>query len=146
MIKTPPEKVWKLLAFDRTTEWMGDMSTSAEYTSEIRTSEDKYRVGATALTRTHSGIESSLEIIESLEHEKMTTRATSSSRWKMTSIGTYTLKPTETGTQVTYVMNCEFDPVLGKMLNTLVFSRWAETEYEKALEKLKSILEAYNRG
>ena len=53
----------------------------------------------------------------------------------------FTLKPIETGTQVTYVMDYEFRSILGKMLNTLVFSKWAATEYEKALEKLKTLLE-----
>ena len=47
-IKAPPEKIWEMLAFDRSTEWMGDMMTFAEYTSEVKTSEDKLKVGATA--------------------------------------------------------------------------------------------------
>ena len=140
-ILAPPEKIWELLAFDRSSEWMGDMTTKAEYTSEIHSVEDKFKVGATAFTWTHSGIGSTLEIIESLKYEKMTTRSTSSSRWKMTSISTFTLKPTKMGTEVSYVMDYEFHSILGKMLNKLVFDRWAETEYEKAFQNLKRILE-----
>jgi hypothetical protein len=88
-----------MLAFDRATEWMGDLMTSAEYTSEVRTLEDKFKVGASAHARTHSGIESDIEITESIENEKMTSFTISEN---MTAIGTYTLKPTEAGTIVTY--------------------------------------------
>ena len=127
-----------MLAFDRATEWMGDLMTSAEYTSEVRTLEDKFKVGASAHTRTHSGIESDIEIVESFENEKMTSRTTSGT---MSAIGTYTLKPTEAGTVVTYVMNYEFHPILWKILAKLVLGRWIEKDFQKALEKLKSILE-----
>jgi hypothetical protein len=101
-IKAPPTKVWDMLVGDRSIEWMGDIMTSAEYTSDVRTHPDKFKVGATAHPRTHSGIGSDLEIVESLEHEKMTTRSTLGS---MTAIGIFSLKPTEVGTEVTYVMN-----------------------------------------
>jgi len=138
IIKALPEKVWEMLAFDRATEWMGDMMTSAEYTSELRTVEDKFKVGASARTRTHSGIESDIEITESLENEKMTSRTTSRT---MTAIGTFSLKPTEAGTAVTYEMDYEFHKILWKILDKLVLGRWIEKDSEKALENLKSILE-----
>jgi hypothetical protein len=47
-IKAPPRKVWELLALDRFSEWEEDMQKSLksfEYTSEVRTPEDKYKVG-----------------------------------------------------------------------------------------------------
>lgn len=48
-IKAPPEKVWEILAFDRFPEWdYGEDPQSVEYTSEVHSPEDKYRVGATA--------------------------------------------------------------------------------------------------
>lgn len=136
-IKAPPEKVWEMLAFDKATEWMGDLMTSAEYTSEVQTLEDKFKVGATVHTRTHSGIESDIEIIESIKNEKMTSRTTSGS---MTSIGTFSLKPTETGTEVTYVMEYEWHSILWKILG-MVLSRWIKKDSEKGLENLKKILE-----
>ena len=46
-IKAPPEKVWKMLAWDKTTEWITGYKR-VNYTSEVRTPEDKYRVGASA--------------------------------------------------------------------------------------------------
>jgi len=50
-IKAPPEKVWEMLALDKFPEW--DEGTrknvkSTEYVSEVRTPEDKYRVGTIA--------------------------------------------------------------------------------------------------
>ena len=138
-IEALPEKVWEMLAFDKATDWMGDMMTGAEYTSEVRTPEDKFKVGATAHARTHSGMEGDIQITESLENEKMTSRSTSGAM--KGSIGTFSLKPTETGTEVTYVMDYEFHSILWKILEKLVVGRMMEREYEKALENLKSILE-----
>ena len=61
-IKAPPEKVWEMLAFDRFPEWM-DSVKGVSYTSEVRTSEDKYRVCASAHVIAEEG-EFDLEIIE----------------------------------------------------------------------------------
>ena len=49
-INAPPEKVWEMLAFDRLLEWqLGfEKAKSVEYTSEVSTPKDKYRVGASA--------------------------------------------------------------------------------------------------
>ena len=67
-IKAPPERVWEMLALDKAKEWMEEWK-SVEYTSEIRTPEDKYKVGASAhVTEKHG--EFDLEITESLENEK----------------------------------------------------------------------------
>ena len=46
-IGAPPEKVWERLAWDRTPEWIIG-NKSINYTSEVNTPEDKYRVGASA--------------------------------------------------------------------------------------------------
>ena len=137
-IKAPAKKVWEMLAFDRSPEWMGDLTVSGEYTSEVLKMDDKFKVGASAHVSTHSGREGDVEITESLKHKKMTSRLTSRD---MTSIGTYSLKPTETGTAVTYVMDYEFKSIFLKMLGKLAFSRMIENDYDKASEKLKSILE-----
>jgi hypothetical protein len=52
VIKATPEKVWEMLAFDRLSEWgegFGEgLGERVEYTSEVTTFKDKYRVGATA--------------------------------------------------------------------------------------------------
>ncbi len=138
-IKAPPEKVWEMLAFDRFPEWM-DSVKSVAYTSEVRTSEDKYRVGASAHVIAEEG-EFDLEIMENIENEKI------SSRWRGTgqvrnTIVTYTLKPTEAGTEMTYAVDYEMPwGVFGKFLDKLFAQRNAEKIIEKESKKLKSILE-----
>ena len=137
-IKAPPEKVWEMLAFDRLPEWMDSMKSVA-YTSEVRTSEDKYRVGASAHVIAEEKFD--LEIMENIENEKI------SSRWRGTgqvrnTIVTYTLKPTEAGTEMTYAVDYEMPwGVLGKFLDKLFAQRVAEKTIEKESKKLKSILE-----
>jgi len=137
-IKAPAEKVWEMLALDRQAEWMGEWK-SAQYTSEVRTPEDKYRVGASAhVTEKHG--EFDLEVTESLENEKITARSKGKYKYpwmgggKMTMTVTYTLKPVEEGTKLTYAMDYEISTIdLAK--GTLAKS------IGKSLNNLKSILE-----
>jgi len=76
-IKARPEKVWEMLALDRWLEW--DEGTqknakSVEYTSEVHTPEDKYRVGATANFIDKHDKLMMMTITDSLENEKITYR------------------------------------------------------------------------
>jgi len=137
-IRALPEKVWEMLAFDMSPEWMGDLTVKAEYTSVVIDSEDKFKVGATDHVSTHSNLEGNLEIIESVKYKKMKSRLTSKT---MTSIGTYYLKSTEIGTAVTYLMDYKFHSTLWKILGILMFNRMIKKDYDKALNKLKNILE-----
>ncbi len=137
-IKAPLEKVWDMFAFDRFPEWM-DSVKSVAYTSEVRTSEDKYRVGASAHVIAKEG-EFDLEIMENIENEKI------SSRWRggrvQSTIVTFTLKPTEAGTEMTYATDYEMPwGVFGKFLDKLFGQREARKIIEKESKKLKSILE-----
>jgi len=143
-IKVPPEKVWEMLAFDRVPEWM-DMMKSVEYTSEVSTPKDKYRVGATAqgIPEGYEEFNCNFEITESLENEKMSHRL-----WEKVYRGilggliTYTLEPVEVGTRFTYEANLNEIPwgILGKIISPL-WQRMGRKEYEKAIENLKNILE-----
>jgi len=137
-IKVPPEKVWEMLAFDRFTEWMEGIK-SVEYTSEVNTPEDKYRVGASAHMSEKHG-ECDLEITESLENEKITysVRGYRGSRY---TIGSYALKPTEAGTEMTSVTDYEVTNLIFKILEKLYLQRALEKDLKKASENLKSILE-----
>jgi uncharacterized protein YndB with AHSA1/START domain len=144
-IKAPPEKVWEMLTFDRLPEWTDTFGERVEYTSEVHTPQDKYRVGATA-----QGIPTKpgddycrFEITESLEHEKITYRA-----WEETLVGTlsmlttYALEPVEPDTKFTYELESELPfGILGKFLEKLYARRWTETMIWKPLERLKSIVE-----
>jgi len=136
-IKASPEKVWEMLALDRLPEWMDEMEMkSGKYTSEVRTPKDKYRVGASAHI-TEKRWEYDLEITESLENEKITVR----SKGKYTYTITYILKPVDEGTKLTCVGDFEMPwGILGKALGGLARSA-GEKQVEKALGKLKSILE-----
>jgi len=144
-IKAPPEKVWEMLAFDRHPEWMGggEGLKSVEYTSKVRTPKDKYRVGASAHMTTKDAEELDFEITESLENEKITCRGNQKVRGfgNITVILTFSLKPTEAGTEMTFLDNYKMSSILGKILDKLFAQRMGEKQTEKSLEKLKSILE-----
>jgi len=140
-IKAPPEKVWEMLAFDRVLEWQeaykGELK-SMEYTSKVRTPEDKYRVGASAHGIPKKKGEYNFEITESLENEKLTHRLNG----KIRALGTYILEPVEKGTKFTVVTDYEMPwGILGKILELLFIRRVTEKEIERDLKNLKSILE-----
>lgn len=151
-IKAPPEKVWEMLAFDRLPEWDEgwEFGERVEYTSEVHTPKDKYRVGATAqgIPKKPGDVCCNFEITESLEHEKITYRA-----WEKTMFGilsmltTYTLEPVGTDTKFTYELESDWSTakfpfgIFGEFLEKLFARRWAEKMGWKVLENLKSIVE-----
>ena len=138
-IKAPPEKVWEMLAFDRHPEWFEERE-NGEYTSEVRTPEDKYRVGASAqITEKHFG-KFDIEITESLENEKIAYLCRDVPHSKNV-IEIITLKPTETGTRITFIADGEVPNPIYWILEKLFVHRAIEKGTEKSLEKLKSILE-----
>ena len=146
-IKAPPEKVWKMLALDRLPEWMN--FEIVEYTTEVSNPKDKYRLGETALGTPEGGPPNNchFEITESLEHEKFTYRLwekVGGMLWYRGTLGgliTYTLEPVKAGTRFTYEVGSEIHwGILGKIIQP--FSLWyARKIWQKALEKLKNILE-----
>jgi uncharacterized membrane protein len=137
-IKASPEKVWEMLAFDKAVEWMEGWK-SVEYTSEVRSPEDKYKVGTSAHITEH--VKYDYEITESLKNEKIVWHS-AGSRAKPKMTMSYTLKPTETGTMVTTVFDYTSPfSVLGKIVDKAGGQKIAEKDTEKSLEKLKNILE-----
>jgi uncharacterized membrane protein len=140
-IRAPAEKIWKMLAFDRLPEWnegwKGELK-SVEYTSEVRTPEDKLRVGASAHGTPKKQGEFNFEITESLENEKIAYRLYG----KYRALVTYILEPVEEGTKFTHVIDYEMPwGILGKILGKLFFHRMLEKENERDLKNFKSILE-----
>jgi len=147
-IKASPENVWEMRAFDKQIEWDEEMQKglkSLEYTSEVRTSKDKYRVGASG----HANIkemgagEVDFEVAESLENEKLTHYLRKSRTEETVGIITLVLEPIKIGDITKFT--CIFDyrmpwGILGKILDKLTLG-----ETEKAVEiwcaLLKSILE-----
>ena len=141
-IKAPPEKVWEMLALDRTPEWIED-NENVEYTSEVNTPEDKFRVGATVhIIEKHE--EFDMEITDSIKNEKLSCRSKGplSKSGNVTVTVTYILKPTKTGTEMTYEGEYEMPwGIFGRFLDRLFVQRMGEKGIGKSLEKLKSILE-----
>ncbi len=137
-IKAPPEKVWEMLALDRLPEWNEEYG-DVKYTSEVRNPEDKYRVGASSHTKMKGAGAIDFEITESLKNEKMTFRMLG--KRANNTVVTYVLESVDNGTKFEYVMTYKLPwGILGKGLGKLVKGS-LEKEGEKALEKLKSILE-----
>ena len=140
-IGASPEKVWEMLAFDRHPEWNEEYQ-SAEYTSEVHTPEDKYKVGASARITTKHKEEVNIDIIESLENEKVTYRVQGVKGAKNI-VGSFIPKPTEAGTEMKTVTDYEIPGgIFGKILDKSFVQRAIKKDFEKGLEKLKSILEA----
>jgi uncharacterized protein YndB with AHSA1/START domain len=137
-IRAPPEKVWEMLALDRLREWNADFG-NVKYTSEVRDPEDKYRVGASSHTNIMGAGAIDFEITESVKNRKMTFRMIG--KRANNTVITYVLEPFKEGTRIAYVMTYELPwGILGRLLGKL-FGGTLEKEAEKALEKLKSILE-----
>ncbi len=140
-IKVPPEKVWEMLAIDRAPEWNEGSMKNVEYTTEVSTPKDKYRVGASAHATIKGEGEVHFEIMESLENTKITIQGKggkTSPRYMLT----YTLEPVEEGTKLTQRTDYELSwGILGKFLDKLVAQRITEKDMERQLENLKSILE-----
>ena len=148
IVNSPLEKVWELLAFDRLPEWDKQFGERVEYTSDVHTPKDKYRVGAIAegIPKKPEDDYCRFEMKESLEHEKITFFA-----WEETNflgrrtlgmLITYSMESVGTDTKFTYELETELPfGIFGKFLEKLYFRRWAEKMIWKALENLKTILE-----
>ena len=138
-IRVPREKVWEMLALDRCPEWMHGPK-SAEYTSEVRTPKDKYRVEASAHVIKEKQEELDFEITESLENEKLTVRISSIHGATLTA--SFVLKPMEVWTEMTYAIDYEMPwGIFGKFLDKLFVRRALKKDISGEAEKLKSILE-----
>lgn len=141
-VKASPEKEWELLAFDRFPEWQVGFSDSksVEYTSDVPTLKDKYKVGASAhaVPKKQGGsIKYNFKVTESLENRKITHRMYG----KYDALVAFTLDPIEAGTKFTYRVDYETPwGILGKILSPLVH-RIMEREVDRDLKGLKSILE-----
>ncbi|MFX0202486.1 MAG: SRPBCC family protein [Candidatus Hodarchaeota archaeon] len=139
IIKAPPTDVWELLALDRLPEWTEGLQERVEYTSEVSTPENKYRVGASTRTNIKGAGTVDFEITASLKHEKLTYRMLG--KRAMNTFVTYLLEPREDGTQFKYVMTYKLPwGILGKAFGKLGEGT-LEKEAERSLENLKNILE-----
>jgi len=152
IIKAPPEKVWEMLAFDRLTEWdegFGEgLGERVEYTSEVNTPKDKYRVNATAqgIPKKPEDNYCRFEIMESFENKKIKYYAWEKPKYLgiLSMFITYSLEPVGIDTKLTYEIVSEkygVFGIFGKFLEKLYLRRMVKKQIEKALENLKNILE-----
>ena len=129
-----------MLALDKLPEWDEGTQKSAksvEYTSEMHTPEDKYRVGATAnFIDKHDKLMMTMTITESFENEKMAYRLEGT----FDGLITYGLEPVENGTKLTYAADAKFRSRFMNIMFKLL-RRFGEKELERSLDNLKSILE-----
>ena len=140
VISAPPEKVWEMLALDRCPEWMDDL-LSSEYITKVHTPEDRHKVGTTAHWMKVKKEEHDMEIMKSLENEEIVFRTSPIHGVRMT--GTFTLKPTEAGTEMTYAADYKMPwGVLGKFLDKLMIKRAMKKDLEGESKSLKSFLES----
>jgi uncharacterized membrane protein len=143
-IKAPPEKVWEMLALDRLPEWEEGYKEdlkNIEYSSEVKTPEDKYRVGLSAHLDIKGEGEMDLEITESIENEKITYHF-GGGKFTKDLILTFLSEPVEEETRFTYTLDYEIPRgILVKFLEKLFIKRRIEKGVEKSLENLKNIVE-----
>ena len=139
LIDAPPEKVWEMLALDRMPEWMDDL-ISSEYITEVNTPEDRYKVGTSAHWIKVKKEEHDMTITESIENEKIVYR-TSPIQGAIVD-GTFTLKPTEAGTEMTYAADYEMPwGVFGKLFDKLIVERMMKKDIEGEAKSLRNFLE-----
>jgi uncharacterized protein YndB with AHSA1/START domain len=135
-IRASPEKVWEMLAQDRHLEWFEGYK-NVEFTSEVRSPKDKYMIGASAhVISTHDKFDAT--ITESVENEKIVYSI--QAKMMRNCIYKYTLKPTEVGTDLTFLMEYEISNSIIRIIDKLMW-RSIISNTDKSLEKLKSILE-----
>ena len=135
-IKAPSEKVWPLLSWERCAEFNPSIK------SVKSTSEKKRGVGETAHVVGEGDdqkFEYDIEVTEYVENERCSWRTTSGD-W--TALGTYVLKPTEAGTELTMITDYQLPySLLGKIIDKLRVRKGVERNIETALENIKSIVE-----
>ncbi len=135
-INATAEKIWPMVFWDRVPEWM-DQIKSAKFTSNF-----KDRIGATAHLSGHLGsvtAEWDAETTEWVENEKFAWRTSAGT---FTGFGWVTLTPLNSGTRATFVMDYHLPySFLGVTLDRLRVVRDLERSSEKALQKLKVLME-----
>ncbi len=137
-IRAPSEKVWEMLALDRMPEWKENCK-SVMFTSNLQTSKDKYKVGATArFVDKHSNL--MMTVADSFENERITYRTSYSFVHRLDL--TYVLEPLDLGTKLTCLVSYGDISlgVVGKAVFKLMLMASGD-ETQRSLENLKSVLE-----
>lgn len=142
-INVPPERIWPMVFWDRSPEWLG-LIKEAKCTSERRdTVSACYHLLGKAAGRK---FEFDVEFTDLVKNEECSWRTISGNFTGFGTCihasGTTTLTPIEGGTKMTIIMNYNLPySILGWIIDKLVVGREMKKGLKKGQEKLKSILE-----
>lgn len=135
-IKAPVEKVWAIVTdLERIPEWAKDVKKE-EITSKQRSGVGTtFREVGVMYGRRY---ELDAEMTEFVENKKFAFRTTSGTKWK----GSWTLKPTKAGTQLTYAADYNLGySIFGKIFDKLSFHGRMEKRIDGWMENIKSLTE-----
>jgi uncharacterized membrane protein len=135
-IQAPPEKVWPMIAWEKTPEWYAPFKKVEHVSGESRKVGEIVRViGEIAGVKADWNAETT----EVVENEKASWRTTSGN---FTGFGSNTLTRTKTGTKVTQTMEYDLPySFLGKIIDKLRVHKAMEKSFEVGLKKLKDMIE-----
>ena len=140
-IKAPVEKVWALMTdWDRLPEWAKTVE-KFEITSKQRSGVGMtfHEVGVLAGWLRY---DVHTEVTEFVENKIIAWRVVSGKRVRKGAKGSWTMKPTEAGTQLTYVSEYEVPySILGKIIERLIFRGRFEKQVDGWMENIKSLVE-----
>lgn len=135
-INASPEKIWRLMSWERTPEWY------AAFKKVEHASKEKDAVGETVhISGEIAGAKADwdAETTERIANEKLAWRSIGGS---FTGFGSQTLTPTKTGTKTTFVMDYQMPySVFGKIMDKLKFQKAFEKTIDEGLKKLKELAE-----
>jgi uncharacterized membrane protein len=135
-INAPPQKVWSMIAWEKTPEWY-------EPFKKVKvTSKEKNVVGETAhISGEIAGVKAEwdAETTERIENEKLGWRSIGGS---FTGFGSFDFTPTQAGTKVSVMMDYEMPySIFGKLIDKLRVHKAMEKSIDDGLKKLKAIAE-----
>ena len=140
-IKAPVEKVWAFMTdWDRLPEWAKTVK-KFEITSKQRSGVGMtcHEVGVLA---GYLRYDIHSEVTEFVENKIIAWRVVSGKGVREGNKGSWMMKPTEAGTQLTYTSDYEVPySILGKIIERLIFRRRFEKQVDGWMENIKSLVE-----
>ena len=135
-INASPEKIWKLMSWERTPEWYD------AFKKVVRTSEEKDMVGETVhISGEVAGTKAEwdAETTERVVNEKVGWRSIGGA---FTGFGSQTLIQIKNGTKVTFLMDYQMPySIFGKIMDKLRFQKAFEKTIDEGMKKLKELAE-----
>ena len=135
-INASPEKIWKLMSWERTPEWYD------AFKKVVRTSKEEDMVGETVhIIGEVAGTKAEwdAETTERVVNEKVGWRSIGGA---FTGFGSQTLIQIKNGTKVTFLMDYQMPySIFGKIMDKLRFQKAFEKTIDEGMKKLKELAE-----